>query len=311
MESNSSIAHCFKEDFFHSYLLYQYIHLILAICYGILCLLCVVHFFYKLYTAQATQTPWHNLFYPLLFIGSAVRGILMLSMYLPTPVHSTKPFILMTFTFTPSFIFFSAYLIILFRWAQIYHSSYEVSSLKYEHLRLIFYLVNALMYIVVISLFVADALFGDEDSNSVDADVCLQSNDPIQYTITALCTSLYILTPIGFSVYTFRITRKFRYLPARSPAKREISRRLLRFTTLVLIVFCFRAGFTAYSNIDHKSNMSIEYPWSDGVYYFLLEIVPLVLMFLILRMHSTKSSDSHSSGPSAVTPLINHPLPFA
>lgn len=88
----------------------------------------------------------------------------MVYMFMP-PTHA-KIFLLISFT--PSFIFFSAYLIILFRWyvgclpayffshilcrAQIYHNSYEMTSLRYDHLRIIFYLVNAAMYITVIAL---------------------------------------------------------------------------------------------------------------------------------------------------------------
>lgn len=307
--NNTSMNHdandfrtCFKNNFLQSFALYEYIHFGLAVSYGIICLLCILHFCFKLYNShnQLTQSTWHNWFYPLLFIGSAARGVMMIFMYMP-PEHSTKFFLLLSFT--PSFIFFSAYLIILFRWAQIYHNSYEMTSLRYDHLRIIFYVTNLSMYIIVIGLLVADLV-----KNTTPTEKCLQSNNPLQYTISTFCSALYILTPLGFVIYTFRITRKFRYLPSKSPAKKEVSRRLQRFTVLVIVVFFCRAVLVLYSNISVE-NISVTFPWFDGVYYFLLEIIPLALMFAILRMHSSKGLDSNS-GPTANTPLINHTLSF-
>jgi len=214
--------------------------------------------------------------------------------------------------FTPSFIFFSAYLIILFRWAQIYHNSYDMSSLKYNHLKILFFLVNGLMYAVLITLYVLEYVYYNNNNDYVTpSNKCKIMGDTVQGITSGFCTALYMFVPLGFALYTFRITRKFRYLPARSAAKREVSLRLQRFTILVLAVFCIRAGFTAYSNMFYP-NMPLKYWWSDGVYYLLLEIVPLILMFMILRMHNKGGPESNgqSSGPSATTPLINHSLAF-
>eukprot|EP00026_Physarum_polycephalum_P012956 Phypoly_transcript_13309.p1 GENE.Phypoly_transcript_13309~~Phypoly_transcript_13309.p1 ORF type:complete len:320 (+),score=19.42 Phypoly_transcript_13309:72-1031(+) len=303
---------------------YRIIHLCLCVCYVILSLLCLGHFMYKLYTShRTTQTNWHNLFHPLLFFGSLVRGLYMFIQFAPHTIPQLNaPNGMLAnpantiISFTPSFIFFSAYLIILFRWAQIYHNSYEMTSLKFNHLKILFFFVNGLMYAVLVTLFTLEYIFYDNTGppnkhNNTRPNQCTFGGDIIQGITSGFCTALYMFVPLGFAVYTFRITRKFRYLPSRSPAKREVSLKLQRFTILVLAVFCIRAVFTAYSNI-FSPNMPIVYWWSDGVYYFLLEIVPLLLMFLILRLHNKGGMDSsgQSSGPSATTPLINHSFAF-
>lgn len=286
-------------------------HLALAILYGILFLLCVVMLILK---RKASTQHWHNLFYVLLAIGSIGRATYMTSQFF---VNSMDQFryrneVLGMMLSFPSFIYFSAYLIILFRWALIYHNSYDMSALKFAHVKVLFYVFNAVMYTVVIVLYIIDIWLYpphkvQECWGFVPATI-------VESSVYAFCAACYFITSVGFVVYTLRITQKFKYLPSRKGSKEEVSGRLQRFTVLVLCVFCVRAVLTIYTNF-WDTQFSMQHWYVDGLYYLVLEIVPLVLMFLILRMHPIKIANSNTpgghSGPNATTPLINNPPSYA
>jgi len=285
-------------------------HLALSIIYGILFLLCVVMLIQK--RKQSTQ-HWHNLFYCLLSVGSLGRATYMVSQFFVSSMENFRyrnEVLGMILSF-PSFIYFSAYLIILFRWALIYHNSYDMSALKFAHVKVLFYVFNAFMYGVVIILYILDITI--YPPHNVQACWGYVTATPIESTVYAFCAACYFITSVGFVVYTLRITQKFKYLPSRNRSKEEVSGRLQRFTILVLIVFCVRAFLTVYTNFFNVE-FSLKHWYVDGLYYLVLEIVPLILMFFILRMHPIKinsGSGSNSGGPNVTTPLINNNSPYA
>jgi len=285
---------------------YFAVHLGLAVCYGIFSLLCIFMLIQK--RKQSTQ-HWHNLFYVLLCVGSIGRSAYMISQFFNDTSLGQLRYrneFLGILNSAPSFIFFSAYLIILFRWALIYHNTYDMSALKFVHVRVLFYVFNGIMYTMLVTLYILDfALYplAEECWGYVSAT-------PVEEVIYAFCAICYFITSIGYVVYTLRITQKFKYLPSRNRSKEEVSLRLQRFTILVLIVFCIRAFFIVYTNFWNVE-FSMQIWYFDGLYYLLLELVPLVLMYFILRMHPIKTAPgANNSGPNATTPLINN-MPYA
>jgi len=281
---------------------YEITHLALTVVYGSFCVICIANMILKW---KQNTLHWNNLFYLLLCVGCTTRGVYMISQYLIEESSTIRNIpdlnaIENVLNSIPSFIFFSAYLIILFRWAIIYHNSYEMSFIKFAHVKVLFYFINMFMYTVVFTLYFLDAAVfpgGTEYCGFVTSTVVEQ----ITY---GFCAVMYLLTSLGFVLYTVRITRKFRYLPSRNNAKEDVSVRLQRFTILVLIVFCARAILILYTNFWY-TDFSLDYWYVDVLYYLLLEIIPLGLMFVILKIHPTKSPPD---GPNSTTPLINNSL---
>jgi len=196
--------------------------------------------------------------------------------------------------FFPSFIFFSAYLVIMLNWAEIYHNSIEMSSSQFRLLKPIFFICITFLYTSVIVMFLSDVLFFEMQYSSES-----QLQNPIEKAIALYDAVLYIPTSIGFMVYCIRIMKKITQVREYSKSKIEVSQRIQKFTILVCIVFCVRSTTCLWVVLTNP-RISHEW-WFDGAYFFALEILPAGLMMSILRMN-TKKSAKH---PSMTDPLIN------
>jgi len=191
-------------------------------------------------------------------------------------VADTIRFIINSF---PSFFFFSAYMIILFFWGEIYGTSDSVlqrgTNDSYQPQRsskkmyILFIAFNILMYVTVVTLYLLNFFLARDLSN------------PNSFTIYEKCillfaASMYFLTTIGFfgyGYYTFRFASK---VEVRRPlARNKLLTRVGTVTLFSMACFMVRGGITIWGVVDPGLQW---YWWVDGVYYLFLEVIPVLLM---------------------------------
>jgi len=272
----------------------------LVVGYIVLMVLCVVNMVRVMHRQRKSNATvrtnfWKMLFYPSLFVGCLMRTIFFVlqPLVLEDAIEMVNS-LNIVLDYFPSFVFFSAYLVIMLNWAEIYHNSIEMSSTQFRYLKPIFFIFIGFLYTSIIALFVCDLLLSP---NQYIPESKLQTD--IEEIIALYDAVLYIPTSVGFIVYCIRIMRKISQVRDHSRAKIEVSQRIQKFTILVCFVFCVRSVICLWVVLSGSPPISTKW-WFTTTYFVVLEILPLALMINILRLHPKKPTN-----PSVTTPLIN------
>jgi len=299
---------CPNHNLYHE--LYDGVHIILSVLYFILVVFCITNIV-RLWSKIQRQLPWNRIFYPLLLAGCIIRCVFNFlqpfsmekELYIPEQIDNILSFL-------PSFIFFTTYLLILFRWAEIYHlalphhSSTQLSitttpttSSNSVTLRRIFFTLITIMYLSVVSLFIVDFTM-----YPLVVKPYSETSNVIEKVIGLYDASLYLLTSLGFVVYGVKIFHSFRnknyYSHSGyqlSPARNIVIRRIVIITVLVVFSFSTR-GCIAIWSVICMPGVS-EMWWFDFAYYCSLEIVPLLLMLRILRFDGKNLQTNAETSP--------------
>jgi len=186
----------------------------------------------------------------------------------------------------PSFLFFANYLIILFLWAEIYHYAHEESHVGIEKLQPIFAIATGLMYSVVAILYLLDFILYPPHYLNVS-----ESSNPVESAIYLFGVAMYTVTSIGFILYGIRIYFKFSSVPIYTNTRKQVLRKIQVISMLVSFCFITRSGLIILGILVNMSG----FWWFDGVYYFFLELVPLVLMLQLLHGDSRRGTSKSSS----------------
>jgi len=190
--------------------------------------------------------------------------------------HMILPYhqIILFLNYFPSFTFFSAYLLVLFCWARIYHNKYEVrNGLKFDRLRLVFSAITIVVYAVLAAIFVIDLTMYPLEP--------VEGKQPLSSVVGTYIAVLYLISSSGFAVYAVLISQKMRRLSL-DPARSSISKKIHRFTLVIVIVLLLRVLLVLLDSVFDIANDSLVQP----LYYILLELVPLAIMIHILKMDS-------------------------
>jgi len=265
---------------------YDFVHWTLGALYIAMMItsLAVLLRFLKRHAWVITLNAWWQLiFHPLLMLGCAVRaGFFILAPFLRegSVVMSNKWNMILNAS--PSFLFFSDYLIILFLWAEIYHNTQD-EGLGISKLRPTFVAINLIMYCVVALLYVLDfVLFPEHQYENVAHTV-----DTIQKIVMTIDVGTYLMTSLAFLVYGSRIYLKFSAIPIYSKKRQEILRKIQAITCLVALCFLTRVIIVYLGAF--KWNMSKLW-WFDGTYYVCLELLPIALMLHLLHGDHKKAA---------------------
>jgi hypothetical protein len=270
---------------------YDIVHALLALAYLILAMICL-HNIVKSCTKRkmaimhshnrSANHTFQSLFYPTFMAGAIIRTIFFVLQ--PLVMESVIKFenALNYFLNTvPTFFFFAAYLIILFRWAEIYHNSYELSTIKVRHLHKVLLWLIIVMFTVVGSLYVVDLVVYPGE----DADVSKIGNI-IEVIIMWFGISLYLGTSMGFIFYGVGLYRRLSAMPKFTNALIDYCLKIQRLTTVVCLVFVVRGAILTITVLKYRSIS--QHWWFDGAYFFGLEIIPLVLMLYILKLRKKR-----------------------
>jgi len=276
-----------RYDFVHYALCGLYIFL-LFLCFGVVI---------RLITQNRWNLRWQKIFHPLLMTGCLIRatffGLQPFIMEADLRIDNKLNMILNTL---PSFIFFSNYLIILFLWAEIYHYAHEDSHVGIAKLQPIFLLICALMYGIVCTLYVIDFIVYSPDYVSVSIN-----SNPVETTILLFDVFIYALTSLGFILYGVRIYFKFSSVPIYTNTRRQVLRKIEVISMLVSLCFIIRCAVVI---LGVTTNMSAFW-WFDGIYYFLLELLPLVLMLQLLHGDMKRVNKNSANVSTDRTALLN------
>jgi len=265
---------------------YDIVHYLLAGLYIFLVFLCLA-VVVRLIIQNRWNLRWQKLFHPLLMIGCLVRA----------SFFALQPFIMeddlrmdnklnMILNTFPSFIFFSNYLIILFLWAEIYHYAHEDSHVGIEKLQPIFIGMTTTIYGVIFLLYALDYLLFSPQYMNVS-----WNSNPVEDAILVFGVVIYAITSIGFVLYGLRIYFKFSSVPVYTSTRKQVLRKIQVISMLVSLCFITRCVLILLGIFTNLS----QYWFFDGLYYFLLELVPLFLMLQLLhgdsRRHTKQNTD--------------------
>eukprot|EP01116_Phalansterium_solitarium_P002253 TRINITY_DN12141_c0_g1_i1.p1 TRINITY_DN12141_c0_g1~~TRINITY_DN12141_c0_g1_i1.p1 ORF type:complete len:283 (-),score=72.27 TRINITY_DN12141_c0_g1_i1:7-855(-) len=242
-----------------SELAYDIVHFLLCLCYIGLFLVSVYMFRYFRYQS--------SYFKAIFLLGVFVRVIYFLSLPLIREsvlvISQPVEFVINTL---PAFIFFSAYMLLLMFWVELYHVQ-KISSA----IQLTLVATNVVMYAAVVALYGLD--FHSLRDTPPDSAI-----SPFENAVLILILSLYVLFSIGFFAYGYY---SFKYgrgasVQFRSGLRRRIMRKIGFITLVCMAAFLLRAGMVLW-NVLQPALFGDRW-WIDAIYYVVLEVVPTCLM---------------------------------
>jgi len=188
----------------------------------------------------------------------------------------------------PTFPILSCYVVVLFLWAELYHSDSDSPP----NTRKYFGFVMSAIYFVLVALIVCDFIL---------MPVLPQEKIPLATTLleTIIFTytgALYIAVSIGFALYGYRFYVRFSDVPSlMGVVKFELLPRVKLLASLCVVIFTIRGACVIW---DTYSPWPAEWWWVDLVYYTLLEVVPIILMLRILKAKlRRRDSERYSQVP--------------
>jgi hypothetical protein len=271
---------------------YDIVHWVLAVIYFLLFLISlgVVG---RLIRKNHWNLRWQKVFHPLFWGGCLIRSVF----FLLAPFIMENTVVLdnkvnVVLNTLPTYFFFSDYLIILFLWAEIYHYAQEKEAPTIQRLQPIFFGVNIVMYVILGILYALDWILNRDHEYF---PIAMAANTE-QRIIWIFGVAIYTFTSVGFLVYGARIYYKFSRLPTYSPKRQRVLRKIQIITVLVSLCFIIRVVIIILGSVIWSWS---EYWWLDGAYFFLLEVVPLLMMLQLLHGEDPKKpriADGETAG---------------
>jgi len=164
----------------------------------------------------------------------------------------------------------------------------------------IFVFITALMYIVVLVLYLLDYLL--YSSQYLDVS---ESSNPVEMAIYLFGVTIYTFTSIGFVLYGMRIYFKFSSVPIYTNTRKQVVRKIQVISMLVSLCFLTRSGIIVVGTLYNIS----QYWWFDGIYFSVLELVPLFMMLQLLHGDSRRVNKQASTDRTAlISRLSSVPL---
>jgi len=219
---------------------------------------------------------------------------------------------------SPSFFFFTTYMVLLLFWSEVYTMSYDRrtdsssdfmqlvregswKSKKLLPLRRGLIIANVLMYLFVLIIYIFDIYTegaSKEDSNNVPT----MSN--FEKTILIFTAIMYISTTVGFFIYGYFVYKNKFHAKGivRSHHQGQLLRKIGLLGIICMICFIIRALLTI---LQISIALMSQTWWVIFLYYLVLEITPLTLMLIALITVSTQPKHRISTvNPTVSTPLI-------
>lgn len=194
----------------------------------------------------------------------------------------------------PGFIFFSAFLVLLFLWIEAYYIARE-SPIR--HLKHYFYVTIAVMWVCFACLIVCDAIYcrisnstkATQDCSSLFGGLALTPCEKGVYYFDAV---VYISISFFFTLFGVLIFLKMRSVPTLKRRK-QVLRKVLLMSSMCVIAFLTRAVMTLI-NIFDPYIFNVRWV-ADGLYWTLLEALPILLFLIILRSNEREANPTSSS----------------
>jgi len=263
---------------------------LLGFLYFVLVAYCIRHYV-RVYTSKQNPSrsvvvrnqqkkSWAPFFYPMLMLGCLIRGTYM-TIKAGSFIRSAPVVVLLNTL--PTLILFSAYMIVLLSWAQLYHAADKATAL-----RSIYFITNMLFYGGYIVLYALGVKEGKLDDAS----------DFYHKGLWYLCSFEYFVCSIAFLVYALLLVKFLRV--ALFATKFDTIKQINYFTFLVVLVSLLRCAFVVVEAVE-KLPSEGEWWVFEPVYFALLEVLPLIVMVQIFQMHRAKQTQN----PTPYSPLLS------
>jgi len=265
-------------------------------------LFAIFHRMHRLKTTGNLSQLWQRTFMIMLLLGTVTRCIFFaLQPFIVWELIVVLNFINVCLNVVPSFFFFSCYLIILFLWAEIYHSAYGTGK-HISKLRPIYFTVVIVMYLTVIIILILDWLI----YRPISVKVIPDPSTPLEKGLFVFDAGLYLATALGFCIYGGSFYMKFvRGGPLLTKMRETVLPKVKILTILCTLCFMARALLTIISMFARLD----EWIWLDLVYYVSMEFIPLILMLVILRpARPNLSQDKRAGSGSGTIQTVYSPL---
>eukprot|EP01025_Chloroclados_australasicus_P036716 TRINITY_DN3740_c1_g2_i1.p1 TRINITY_DN3740_c1_g2~~TRINITY_DN3740_c1_g2_i1.p1 ORF type:complete len:310 (-),score=9.00 TRINITY_DN3740_c1_g2_i1:284-1213(-) len=168
----------------------------------------------------------------------------------------------------PALLFFTTYSLLVLFWAEIYH---QANSKPTSLLRPMFFIVNAIVYVVQFGLLLVGAVFQINVVNKFNA---------------VWLVVIFAAASMGFLIYGGRLFLMLSRFPLESKGRKRKVREVGAVTFICTIAFLARAIVLCVSIFGNNGSLRLDvigHPLMNFFYYMLFEILPTVLVLYILR----------------------------
>nr|ACU23777.1 unknown [Glycine max] len=166
----------------------------------------------------------------------------------------------------PSLAFFTTYALLVLFWAEIYYQARAVST---DGLRLSFYTINAVVYVIQITLWL------------------ILWWKPISVLVILskmFFAGVSLFAALGFLLYGGRLFLMLQRFPVESKGRRKKLQEVGYVTTICFSCFLIRCVMMCFNAFDKAADLDVLYhPILNFMYYLLVEILPSTLVLFILR----------------------------
>jgi hypothetical protein len=173
----------------------------------------------------------------------------------------------------PAYLYLSAYLLLIFFWAELYHFAYGSSSNTFVKRFLPhFVILNIAIYSIVILAFILYSVF-------------LNTNEYIAIIIfkveACFAASISIIAGLGFMFYGTKLYQQFAHFAINAKSKNKL-RQVGLLAGICTVCFVLRAIAIMFVEFVDVPN-EIGAPIILFIFYGILEIVPSILMLYVQR----------------------------
>ncbi|KCV71162.1 hypothetical protein H696_02113 [Fonticula alba] len=253
------------------------------------------------------KRQWQKFFHLSLLLGCILR---MVYFALKPFLSVSLPFYLITDMAT-SVLFFSAYNVLLYYWAEMYHSTYE------RTIRLRPYYIGYMgaLCLVLLTLFLVNWLaynpycLGGNSLDGSGSEPCNPSLTPIDIGIQLISIIQYAVISLGFFVYGILLYQKFRKLSQTTTSNRSNTKAM---NTLLIVSILYPTFFLArvilLVVVVFKSYTLVW--WFNAVYFTLLEVLPIYILSLVFSYSRISTGTGGTPGVMSSS-LSGSTTPFA
>lgn len=229
---------------------------------------------------QALRFGLNLCFYLCVFVGAICRFFYFIAIVgFREDWWSADHLALFALIDVPTLFFLTAYSIVLFYWADLYHSKRQSRIFSTDVLLGIGIAVNTIAYVLcLVFLWIDVFVFTNQagvSSRDIDGAATLTW---AEQGVNIIITLFYVAFSIAYLVYGWQAVSLFREVPAVTPERRAVLRRLILMVTTIPLCFFIRTPITFIGMFWSFSSLW----WFDLPYYGLLEILPLLIMMYVL-----------------------------
>ncbi|KAG6527274.1 hypothetical protein ZIOFF_009371 [Zingiber officinale] len=261
-EVNNSVS--WQDRIFHT----------LAVLYGLVSAVALIQL--VRIECRASEFGWttQKVFHLLNFLVNGVRSLIFVFRW---RIDEIQPEIIQHIILDfPGLAFFTTYALLVLFWAEIYYQARSVST---DGLKPTFYAINAVIYVIQISLWFV-MWWKPIGAMVIVSKIFLAG---IMETSSSLSV-VSLLAALAFLLYGGRLFLMLKRFPVESKGRQKKLQEVGYVTTICFLCFLLRCIMMCINAFDKAANLDVlNHPILNFIYYMLVEVLPSSLVLFILR----------------------------